>query len=93
MKPERADIIALISDSGLLRLRVTPNAKHDDVSVETDGYGVRLLRVRVTTAPENGKANKAVVKMLAKALGCPKSALTIKSGETGRDKTILIERE
>jgi uncharacterized protein YggU (UPF0235/DUF167 family) len=44
----------------------------------------------VTTVPEGGKANAAVLKLLAKALGVPKSRLAIVQGETGRDKVIEI---
>ena len=91
MKSERADIIALISDSGLLRLRVTPNAKHEDMTIETNNEGAHRLHVRVTCVPENGKANKAVVKLLAKALGIPKSALTLSSGASARDKAFEVD--
>ena len=48
------------------------------------------IRVYVTTVPEDGKANAAVTKLLAKALGLPKSALLLIRGQTGRDKTFRI---
>ena len=40
--------------------------------------------------PEGGKANAAVLKLLSKALGVPKSRLRIVQGETGRDKVVEI---
>jgi uncharacterized protein YggU (UPF0235/DUF167 family) len=40
--------------------------------------------------PEAGKANAAVLALLAKALGVPKSALSIVRGETGRDKRVRL---
>jgi uncharacterized protein YggU (UPF0235/DUF167 family) len=46
--------------------------------------------VRVTATPEAGKANAAVLALLAKALGVPKSALSIVRGETGRDKRVRL---
>ncbi len=69
-----------------LALRVTPRASRNEIKVE-DG----ALKVLVTTAPENGKANAAVVKLLAKALGVPKSRLTLLRGATARDKLFQID--
>ncbi|MBC2776444.1 DUF167 domain-containing protein [Parasphingopyxis marina] len=85
-----SEIAALIGVDGRLRLRVTPHAKRDRLTVERDAPGGPRLRVWVIAVPEDGKANKAVVKLLAKALGKPKSALTIERGLTSRDKTIHI---
>jgi len=45
----------------------------------------------VTAAPEKGKANAAVIEVLAEALGLPKSALRIVSGETSPLKTVEID--
>ena len=56
----------------------------------TTGTEGAVLRVYVTTVPEGGKANAAVLKLLAKALGVPKSRLRIVQGETGRDKVVEI---
>jgi uncharacterized protein len=52
-----------------------------------------MLKVRVGAAPTDGDANKAVVRLLAKALGLPKSAVRITSGETGRLKRLEIETD
>lgn len=49
------------------------------------------LSVRVTAPPEDGKANAAVCKVLAKALGVPKSAVRVTRGETSRHKTVEVE--
>jgi len=50
-----------------------------------------VLRVRVKAVPDKGKANAAVVALLAKAVGVPKSAVAVVSGDTARLKTIQIE--
>lgn len=50
-----------------------------------------MLRVRVKAVPDKGKANAAVIAVLAKALGLPKSALTLVAGDTARIKTIAID--
>lgn len=54
--------------------------------------GVRAgaLRVAVTPAPEKGKANQAIVALLSKAIGVPKSAIEIVSGETSPQKRLLV---
>ena len=57
------------------------------MEVSADG----TIRVRVTAAPERGKANDAVTKLLAKRLGVSKSSVSITRGNTGRVKTIQIE--
>ncbi|GAB4542993.1 MAG: DUF167 domain-containing protein [Parvularculaceae bacterium] len=51
------------------------------------------LRVRVTAAPEKGKANSAIVKLVAKAFGVPKSAVRLVGGEKSRIKTIEIDMD
>ncbi len=75
-----------------LMLRVTPNASRDVIEgAETRDDGQTRLRVRVTAQPEKGRANKAVIALLARALRLPKSAFDVVSGETARDKTVRIE--
>ena len=49
-----------------------------------------MLRLRVAAVPDKGKANAAVVTLLAKALDVPKSAIAVTSGETARLKTVRI---
>lgn len=50
-----------------------------------------MLRVRVRAVPDKGKANAAVIALLAKALGVSKSAVKLVSGDTARLKTVEIE--
>lgn len=66
-----------------IRVRVTPKASRNEVRPAEDGGP---LRVYVTVAPEDGKANAAVRKLLAKHLGIAPSGLTLVRGATGRDK-------
>lgn len=81
-----------LSPSGLsLFLRVTPNAGRDAIEgSEIRDDGTCVLRVRVRAVPDKGKANAAVVALLAKVLGLPKSSVTVVSGETSRLKTIAV---
>lgn len=68
-----------------ISLRVTPRASRDRIVA---GGGV--LRAYVTCVPEDGRANAAVLKLLAKALGLPKSRLTLLYGHTARDKVFEV---
>ena len=58
-----------------------------------DETGRNMLKMRVRAVPEKGKANRAVEKLLAKALGLPKSAVKVVTGETSRIKGVDIETE
>ncbi len=72
-------------------LRVTPKGGRDALDgVETLADGRCVLRARVRAAPEDGKANAALLALLAKALGAPKSALRVAAGETSRVKKIFV---
>ena len=52
-----------------------------------------MLKVAVTAAPEGGKANKALIGMLAKSWRLPKTSISVKSGTANRHKTLLVEGE
>jgi uncharacterized protein (TIGR00251 family) len=74
-----------------LRVRATPNASKDAVEgLGEEASGRRYLKVRVRAVPEKGKANAAIEALLAKALGLPKSAVSVEKGETRRIKTVRI---
>ena len=79
-------------DGVRLRLRVQPRARRnrvDGLVSEADG-GV-ALKVAVTAAPEDGKANAAVIALLAKAWGLPKSAFAVVAGAADRRKIIHLQ--
>ena len=54
------------------------------------GFFAGALRVAVTTAPEKGKANKAIIKVLAKEFGISRKYISLKSGDISTDKKFLI---
>ena len=70
-----------------IRVRLTPRAAHDEIV----GWRGELLRVRVTAPPVGGRANAALERLLADALGVPKSAVRVVSGARAREKTVAIE--
>jgi len=69
-----------------LRLRVTPGAR----SAGIVGRQGDAWKVRVTAAPEHGRANDAVLRLLAEALGVPRDDVTLVSGHGSREKTVEL---
>ena len=79
-------------DAVLLSLRLTPRSSKDAVEgIEALSDGRRVLKARVRAVPEDGKANEALLRLLAKTLDVPVRALSLSSGATGRTKVIRIE--
>lgn len=74
-----------------LFVRLTPKAALDRIEgIETAADGRSHLKARVRAVPENGAANQALERMLAKALGVPVSAVSVVAGGTSRLKTLRI---
>jgi uncharacterized protein (TIGR00251 family) len=75
-------------------VRVTPRSAKPGIGGWRAGAdGREELEIRVTEAPSDGAANSAVVKLLAKALGVPRSEVEIVSGHTSRHKRIGLPLE
>lgn len=70
----------------LLNVRVVPRASRNEISGELDG----ALKIRLQASPVEGKANKALVKFLSECLGVSRSSVEILSGESGRNKRVLV---
>ena len=73
--------------STFLSVRVTPAAGRDAVL----GWQGDALRLSVAAPAQRGKANEAVIRLLAGALGLPRQRLRIVRGQTSRRKVIAIE--
>ena len=72
-------------------MRVTPRGGRDAIEGwAVDAAGRPLLKLRVSAAAADGAANAAVTALVAKALGVPRSAVRIASGETARIKRLEI---
>lgn len=70
-----------------ITVRLTPRGGRDAI----DGWDGDTLRVRVASAPVNGKANDALMRLLAKALGLAPSRIALVSGAQSRVKTIEVD--
>lgn len=76
-----------VSKEGLLlSIRLTPRAARDGI----DGVVADRVHARVRAVPEDGRANKALVELVAEEIGVPKSTVTVASGQTARLKTVLV---
>lgn len=73
-----------------LRLRVSPKARRAGIEGIAELPDGPALKVAVTAPPADGKANAAVIALLAKALGVPKSALVVTAGASARIKTVEV---
>jgi len=69
-----------------LRIHLQPGAKSNEIIGFRDG----VLWVKVAAPPDKGRANAALIELLAKTLSVPKSDLTLVRGITSRQKVIAI---
>ena len=75
-----------------MRIRLTPRAARSRVEgVGAGADGGAVLKVAVTAPPERGKANAAMITLLAKAWRLPKTSMAITAGATARRKTLLVK--
>ena len=75
-----------------IALRVTPRGGRDDIDgIETLANGRTVLKLRVRAIAEGGEANRAVIGLLAKALGVPKAHVKLLSGATSRLKQVAVD--
>ena len=75
------------SSSGVrFQVRVQPRASRTELA---GGHG-DAVKVRIAAPPVDGEANEELIAFLAKKLGVAKSAITIVSGESGRDKLLEV---
>ena len=84
MEPD--GIFAETSEGVVVNVRAQPRSSRAGI----DGRIGDALKVRIRSAPVDGKANKELIETLAEAFGLPKSHVSFKSGETSKTKRILL---
>jgi hypothetical protein len=72
--------------SATLCVRVTPRSGKEGVA----GFEGGVVRIRLNAPPVEGKANDALVRFLAKAVGVPRGSITLVTGERGRNKIVRV---
>lgn len=88
---EISEFLVAMSTSTELTIKVTPKASSNrlgEIFKMEDGKSV--LKIYITQVPEQGKANEAVIDLLAKCWRLPKSILSIKQGTKSRYKILSI---
>lgn len=76
-----------------IHVRLTPKASRNAITGWAEGAnGQRFLKASVTAVPEKGKANDALIALLAKTWGIPKSSIVIERGATDRVKTLILQQ-
>jgi uncharacterized protein (TIGR00251 family) len=89
--PQRATQSRRKPDGIGFTLRLTPKGGRDAVDGwGRDANGALVLKARVSAPPEDGKANAALVSLLATVFAVPRSAVTITAGASARTKRIQI---
>lgn len=80
------------TDGGVtVAVHVTPKARRQRIEgIAAGPDGRPAIRVAVTAAPESGKANAAVIALLARAWRVPKSSIAVRSGAAGRRKVLSV---
>ena len=74
-----------------LAVKLTPGASADRIDGwDVDAGGRPVLKIRVRARPVEGEANEALVKLVARALGVPKSAVSVQRGGQSRTKILDI---
>lgn len=73
--------------AGLLLVKVKPNARVSTLQPQPDGSFVAQLK----SAPVDGKANQELIALVAAHFGCPRSAVTLRTGSTGRLKRLRVD--
>lgn len=72
-------------------VRLTPRAARNRIDgIAQDADGKPYLKVAVTAVPESGKANAALVALLAKTWRLPRTTISVVAGTTDRRKTLFI---
>jgi uncharacterized protein YggU (UPF0235/DUF167 family) len=75
-----------------IHVRLTPKSSRDALEgAETRADGQCVLKARVRAVPEDGKANEALIALLAKSLKLPASRVRLTGGATSRQKTLTLD--
>ena len=86
-----AETLSAAPGGARLAVRLTPRARRDAIEGavrEADGHAA--LKVAVSAPPIDGKANEALIALVAKSLGVAKGAVSLAAGASGRRKLLFV---
>jgi len=84
------DTISESENNVVLQLQVKPNSKKQKIVVDSLDKKITIF---IKAQPDKGKANKELLKFLAKILEKTTSDISIIAGQTSRDKTIIVKND
>lgn len=88
---DAAAVATPVADGLRLAVRLTPRSSADRIlGIARDDAGRAMLKVAVTAVPEDGRANAALVKLLARTLDLPRTTVSVVSGHTARAKLVHL---
>jgi uncharacterized protein (TIGR00251 family) len=79
-----------VPDGVSLAVKVQPKSRRPGIQGRSESPRGPCLRIGVSEAPEDGRANRAACAVLAEALDVPASAIEVISGQTSRDKILRV---
>lgn len=80
-------MLALTGRPLLIQVKVKPNSRVSELEQSEDGAWI----ARLTAPPIDGRANQELIALVARRFRCPKAAVSIKSGASGRMKLVRID--
>jgi uncharacterized protein (TIGR00251 family) len=83
--------IRAVAAGVVVSVRLTPKSGRDEIAGLDEFGGETVLKARVRAVPEDGRANAALEKLIAKWLGLPPSAVKVAHGSKSRLKQIAID--
>ena len=90
MPPPRRDLVTAEADGIVIAVKAAPKSSRNAVLGAMDTPQGRALKVAVTAPADRGKANAAVIDLIAHAFGVAKSAVTVIAGATDRSKLLRV---
>ena len=75
----------IFKNNGLLNIKVITKSSKNEIFLDNG-----VIKVKITEAPENGKANKAIINLFSKTFKIPKNKINIIKGLKSSNKTIKI---
>ncbi len=70
----------------IINIKISPNSSKNEIITDGD-----ITKIKITTPPVDGKANKGLIEFLSKTFKIPKTSIKIIKGETSKEKTILFK--
>ena len=80
-------LVAVSAATTRLKLRVSPGARRSGIA----GRHGDAWKVRVADSPEDGRANEAVLRLLAETLDVPRATVELVSGHASKDKVVVLD--